>query len=90
MRHVSPALFAALLWGTPGAVVLVFAYLLYAVVRAGGVRLVEDHGPDRPAPNANYSPSRPASVTSASRRSPSRTNSTVTVSPGEVFRNSCS
>lgn len=45
MSHVSPALFAALLWGTLGAVVLVFAYLLYAVVKAGGVRLVEDHGP---------------------------------------------
>jgi hypothetical protein len=44
VRHVSPALFAALVWGTLGAVVLVFAYLLDAVVGAGGIRLIEDHG----------------------------------------------
>jgi len=45
VSHVSPALFAALLWGMLGAVVLLFVYLLYAVARTGGVRLAEDHGP---------------------------------------------
>lgn len=45
VSHVSPVLFAALVWGSLGAVVLLFGYLLYAVGRAGGVRLVEDYGP---------------------------------------------
>lgn len=45
MSHVTPALFAALVWGTLAAVAALFVYLLYTVVRAGGIRLVEDHGP---------------------------------------------
>ena len=45
MSHVSPTLFAVLVWGTLAAVGVLFAYLLYTVVRAGGIRLVEDHGP---------------------------------------------
>lgn len=45
MSHVSPALFGLLVWGTLAAVTLLFGYLLYTVIRAGGVRLVEEHGP---------------------------------------------
>lgn len=39
--HVS----RALIWGTLGTVVTLFVCLLYAVVRAGGVRLAEGRGP---------------------------------------------
>jgi biopolymer transport protein ExbB/TolQ len=36
---VGPTVFAGLVWATIGLVVAVFAYLLYGVVRAGGVEL---------------------------------------------------
>ncbi|MFB6220808.1 MAG: hypothetical protein ABEH90_05150 [Halolamina sp.] len=45
MSHISPTLFAVLVWGTLGAVAWLFAYLLYTVVKAGGVRLSDDYGP---------------------------------------------
>lgn len=45
MSHVTPTLFAVLVWGTIAAVALLFVALLYTVLRAGSIRLVEDHGP---------------------------------------------
>jgi len=45
VSHVSPTLFAVLVWGSLAAVAAVFAYLLYAVLEAERLQLVEDHGP---------------------------------------------
>lgn len=39
---VDPTLFAAVVWGTLALVVVVFVFLLYGVVHAGGIDLTDD------------------------------------------------
>ncbi|MFB6121658.1 MAG: hypothetical protein ABEJ68_11155 [Halobacteriaceae archaeon] len=45
MSHVSTTAFALLVWTSLASVAAVFLYLLYTVVRAGGIRLIERHQP---------------------------------------------